>query len=346
MEFKAQIIAAFLNGEIEGDADVAVTNVAKIEEATPGTLAFLANPKYTPYLYTTKASIVLINKDLQLEQPVSCTLIRVTDAYSAFASLLELYQNAKAQKSGISSQAFIESSAKVGEDAYVGPFAYIGENVTIGKNAKIYPHAYIGDNVTIGDNATIYSGVKIYHECVLGNHVTIHASTVIGADGFGFAPSADNQYKKIPQIGNVILEDYVEVGANSCIDRATMGSTIIRKGVKLDNLIQIAHNVEVGQNTVIAAQSGVAGSVKIGANCMFGGQTGVSGHITVADGVKLTAQTGVSNSLKKENHIYGGTPAIEMSNFHRSSIHYKNLPALATLVNQLKKEIEALKANK
>lgn len=346
MEFKAQVIAAFLNGEIEGNADVAVTSVAKIEEATPGTLAFLANPKYTPYLYTTKASIVLINKDLQLEQPVSCTLIRVENAYGAFASLLDLYQQAKGQKSGISPQAFIEDSAKLGEDAYVGPFAYIGENVTIGKNAKIYPHAYIGDNATIGDNVTIYAGVKVYHECILGNHVTIHAGTVIGADGFGFAPNADNEYKKVAQIGNVILEDYVEIGANSCVDRATMGSTIIRKGVKLDNLIQIAHNVEVGKNTVIAAQSGVAGSVKVGENCMFGGQTGISGHITVANGVKLTAQTGVSNSLKKEDQIYSGTPAIESRTFQRSSVHYKNLNEMATQIRELKKELEALKAGK
>jgi UDP-3-O-[3-hydroxymyristoyl] glucosamine N-acyltransferase len=346
MEFKAQIIAAFLNGEIEGDADATVTTVAKIEEATPGTLAFLANPKYNHHLYTTKASIVLINKDLQLEQPVSCTLIRVADAYAAFASLLELYQNAKLQKVGISAQACIEPSAKVGEDAYVGPFAYIGENVTIGKNAKIYPHAYIGDNTVIGDNAIIYSGVKIYHECVLGNNVTIHASSVIGADGFGFAPSAANQYKKIPQIGNVVLEDYVEIGANACIDRATMGSTIIRKGVKLDNLIQVAHNVEVGENTVIAAQSGVAGSSKVGANCMFGGQVGIAGHLTIANGVKLAAQTGVNNSLKVEDQILMGYPAIDIRSFQRSSIVFKNLPDLAKQVSELRKEIAALKANK
>lgn len=346
MEFKAQIVASFLNGEIEGDAEVSVNTVSKIEEAEAGALAFLANPKYTPYLYTTKASIVLINKDLQLEQPVSCTLIRVADAYSAFASLLELYQSAKGQKSGVSPQAFIEPSAKVGPDAYIGPFAYIGENVTIGKNAKIYPHVYIGDNVTIGDDVTIYSGVKIYHECQLGNFVTIHASSVIGADGFGFAPSADNQYKKIPQIGNVVLEDYVEIGANACVDRATMGSTYVRKGVKLDNLVQVAHNVDVGSNTVIAAQSGIAGSVKIGANCMFGGQVGISGHIHIADGVKLSAQTGVSNSLKKENNIYGGTPAIDIINFQRSSIVYKQLPSLIKQIAQLQKELDALKANK
>jgi UDP-3-O-[3-hydroxymyristoyl] glucosamine N-acyltransferase len=346
MEFKAQIIAAFLNGEIEGDADATVTTVAKIEEATPGTLAFLANPKYNHYLYTTKATIVLVNKDLQLEQPVSCTLIRVADAYAAFASLLELYQNAKKQKVGVSTQACIEPSAKIGEDAYVGPFAYIGENVTIGNNAKIYPHVYIGDNTVIGDNATIYSGVKIYHECVLGNSVTIHASSVIGADGFGFAPSAANQYKKIPQIGNVVLEDYVEIGANACIDRATMGSTIIRKGVKLDNLIQVAHNVEVGENTVMAAQSGVAGSTKIGENCMFGGQVGIAGHITIANGVKLAAQTGIGNSLKFEDQILMGAPGIDIRNFQKSTIVFKNLPDLAKQVSELKKEIAALKANK
>lgn len=346
MEFKAQIIAAFLNGEIEGDADATVTTVAKIEEATPGTLAFLANPKYNHYLYTTKATIVLVNKDLQLEQPISCTLIRVADAYAAFASLLELYQNAKQQKVGISTQACIEQSAKLGEDAYVGPFAYIGENVTIGKNAKIYPHVYIGDNTVIGDNATIYSGVKIYHECVLGNNVTIHASSVIGADGFGFAPSAANQYKKIPQIGNVVIEDYVEIGANACIDRATMGSTIIRKGVKLDNLIQVAHNVEVGENTVMAAQSGIAGSTKVGANCMFGGQVGIAGHITIANGVKLAAQTGIGNSLKIEDQILMGAPGIDIRNFQKSTIVFKNLPDLAKQVSELKKEIAALKANK
>lgn len=345
MEFKAQIIAAFLNGEIEGDADATVTTVAKIEEATEGTLAFLANPKYNHYLYTTKATIVLINKDLELEQPVSCTLIRVPDAYAAFASLLELYQNAKLSKTGISAQACIEPSATLGEDAYVGAFAYIGENVKIGKNAKIYPHVYVGDNTVIGDNVILYSGVKVYHECVFGNNVTVHAGSVIGADGFGFAPSADNQYKKIPQIGNVILEDYVEIGANACIDRATMGSTVIRKGVKLDNLIQIAHNVEVGENTVIAAQSGVAGSSKIGSNCMFGGQTGISGHINIASGVKLGAQTGVNNTLKIEDQILMGTPAMDARLFHRSFVALKGLPELLKQVRSLEKEIEALKAN-
>lgn len=346
MEFKAQVIAAFLNGEIDGDAEVSVSNVAKIEEATPGTLAFLANPKYNQFLYTTKASIVLVNKDLQLEQPVSCTLIRVADAYSAFASLLELYQNAKLSKEGISPQAVIEPSAKFGEGAYVGALAYIGENVIVGKNAKIYPHVYIGDNVTIGDNVMLFAGAKIYHECVIGNNVTVHAGSVVGADGFGFAPSSANEYKKVPQIGNVILEDYVEIGANACIDRATMGSTIIRKGVKLDNLIQVAHNVEVGENTVIAAQSGVAGSTKVGANCMFGGQVGIAGHITIANGVKLAAQTGVNNSLKTENQIYMGAPAIEFKNFQKSSIVFKGLPELAKQVSELKKEIEALKGNK
>lgn len=346
MEFKAQVIAAFLNGEVEGNPDAVVTTVAKIEEATPGTLAFLANPKYTQYIYSTKATIVLVNKDLQLEQPVSCTLIRVADAYGAFASLLELYQNAKSQKSGINPQAYIEPTAQLGENAYVGPFAYIGENVSIGKNAKIYPHAYIGDNTVIGDNASIFAGVKIYHECAIGNNVTIHAGSVIGADGFGFAPNADNEYKKIPQIGNVVIEDYVEIGANTCIDRATMGSTVIRKGVKIDNLIQIGHNVEIGVNTVMAAQTGIAGSTKVGANCMLGGQTGVSGHIYLADGVKLTAQTGVNNSLKKENQIYSGTPAIEARNFQRSSVAYKNLPDLIQQVYQLKRELEAIKADK
>lgn len=346
MEFTAQIIAAFLNGEIEGDADATVATVAKIEEATPGSLAFLANPKYTHYLYTTGATIVLINKDLELEQPVSSTLIRVADAYGAFASLLELYQSSKPQKTGVSAQACIEPSSKLGDDAYVGPFAYIGENVTIGKNAKIYPHVYIGDNTVIGDNASIFAGVKIYHECVIGNNVTIHAGSVIGADGFGFAPSADNQYKKIAQIGNVILEDYVEIGANACVDRATMGSTIIRKGVKLDNLIQVGHNAEVGENTVVAAQSGIAGSSKVGSNCMFGGQVGISGHITIANGVKLAAQTGVNNSLKIEDQILMGSPAMEVRSYQRSFVGYKNLPNLAKQVNEIKKELESLKATR
>src|ERR1700758_4967580 len=305
MKFSASQIAALLNGTIEGNADAAVSNLSKIEEGKPETLSFLANPQYTPHIYTTDASIVIVNKSLVLEKPVksTCTLIRVEDAYSSFAQLLEMYNQVKNDKKGIEQPSFIAQSAKLGKDCYVAAFAYIGENVTLGNNVKIYPHAFVGDNTKVGDNTTIYAGAKIYSDCVVGAHCTIHAGVVIGADGFGFAPNSENNYKKIPQIGNVIIEDHVEVGSNTTIDRATLGSTIIRKGAKLDNLVQIAHNVEIGENCVLAGGSFVAGSSKLGKNIMMGGQAGVVGHIKVADGVKIAGQSGIGSTITEAGKI-------------------------------------------
>lgn len=343
MEFSAQQIADFLKGEVVGNPAVTVDNISKIEEGKPGTLTFLSNPKYTPYIYSTEASIVLVNADFQPENELRTTLIKVENSYNALASLLNLVEQSKPQKKGIDSLAYISSSAKLGDFAYVGAFAYIGDGAKIGDGTKIYPQVFIDDNVKIGDNVTIYAGAKIYRECVIGNNCIIHAGTVIGADGFGFAPDDKGNYHKIPQVGNVVLEDDVEIGSNACIDRATMGSTIIRKGVKLDNLIQVAHNVEVGKNTVIAAQSGVAGSTKIGANCMFGGQVGVVGHITIADGTKIGAQTGVNSSLKEPNKVWHGSPEMPYMTFMKSSVIFKKLPELQKQIYDLQKEIEKLK---
>ncbi|RYY84700.1 MAG: UDP-3-O-(3-hydroxymyristoyl)glucosamine N-acyltransferase, partial [Chitinophagaceae bacterium] len=300
MQFTAAQIAQLLNGKIEGNADAAVSSFGKIEEATEGQLTFLANPKYEDFLYSTGASIAIINEGYELRQAIKPTLIRVADAYSAFAQLLSKYQEmATQQMKGIQQPSFIADSAKIGPDVFVGAFSYIGENVKLGSNTKVFPGTFIGDNVTIGDNCILHPGVKVYHDCLLGNNVTIHAGTVVGGDGFGFAPQADGSFKKVPQIGNVIIEDNVEVGANTTIDRATMGSTVIRAGAKLDNLIQIAHNVEIGNSTVIAAQAGVSGSTKIGANVMIGGQAGLVGHIQIADGSRINAQSGVSKTLKE-----------------------------------------------
>ncbi|HOT14421.1 MAG TPA: UDP-3-O-(3-hydroxymyristoyl)glucosamine N-acyltransferase [Bacteroidales bacterium] len=343
MKFTAQAIASFLKGEVVGNPDVEVSDIAKIEEGRPGTMAFLANPKYNKYLYETKASIVLVNKTLQIEGPVSATLIKVDDAYQCFAALLEMYQQAKPQKSGIESNCYISESATLGTDLYIGAFAYIDNNVKIGNNAKIYPQAFIGENVTIGENTVIYPGVKIYADCKIGANCVIHAGAVIGADGFGFAPNSENNYKKVPQIGNVVIEDYVEIGANTTIDRATMGSTIIRKGVKLDNLIQIAHNVEIGENTVFAAQTGVAGSTKVGKNCMFGGQVGLAGHITVADGVKLGAQSGVNASITKEDATMIGAPAFDFKEYMKCYVLFRNLPKLNAQLNQVERDIKEIK---
>jgi UDP-3-O-[3-hydroxymyristoyl] glucosamine N-acyltransferase len=345
MEFTAKIIAEFLKGTIEGNSEAIVTTVSPIEKGTEGSLAFLANPKYAKHVYTTKATIVLVNNDFKADQEVQATLIRVEDAYKAFAMLLDLYQSALPQKTGIDSKASISESAKIGENCYVGDFAYIGENVEIGKNVKIYPQVYIGDNVKIGDDTIIYPGVKIYMGTIIGIDCIIHAGTVIGSDGFGFAPT-DGSYKKIPQIGIVIIEDHVEIGSNVSIDRATMGATIIRKGVKLDNLIQVAHNVEIGENTVMAAQSGIAGSAKIGANCMFGGQSATAGHITIANGVKVGAQSGVANNIKKEGVALFGSPAFDFRESTRSIAVYKNLGSLASRVNQLERELKKLLDNK
>lgn len=346
MEFTAKMIAEFLQGQVVGNPDVKVNSVSKIEEGKPGTLAFLANPKYEDYLYTTKASIVLVNQTFEPQKNVEATLIKVADAYQAFAALLDLYVQSKPKKKGVDAQSSISASAKYGENAYIGAFAFIGNNVSIGNNAQIYPQVYIGDNVNIGDNVTLYPGVRIYEECKLGNQVTIHAGAVIGADGFGFAPNSDNNYKKIPQIGNVVIEDFVEIGANATIDRATMGSTIVRKGVKLDNLIQVAHNVEIGENTVMAAQTGIAGSTKVGKNCMFGGQVGLAGHITIADGVKIAAQAGIMSSLKVENEVVIGAPAFGYSDYMKSYVVFKQLPQLTKKIAQLEKELAELKANK
>ncbi len=343
MEFTAKSIAEFLNGEIVGNPEVKVNNVAKIEEAKQGTLAFLANPKYTKYLYTTNASIVLINKDFELEKSVSTTLIKVDNAYESFAKLLELAEQAKPVKQGISSLAFIDESAKIGDGVYIAPFVYIGENVVVEDNVKLNPHVFIDDNVTIKKNSTLNSGVKIYHECIIGENCIVHAGAIIGSDGFGFAPDENNVYRKIPQLGNVIIEDNVEVGSNTTIDRATMGTTYIRKGAKLDNLIQIAHNVQIGENTVMAAQSGIAGSTKIGKNCQFEGQSAVAPHLQIADGVKVVPQAGIPNNIKEENSIVMGTPAFNIREFQRSFIVYKQLPDLYKRVKELENELTKLK---
>lgn len=347
MEFSANQIAGFLKGRVEGDGEVKVSNVSKIEEGTKGTLSFLANPKYTHYIYQTQASVVLVNQSFKAEKAVNTTLIYVEDAYQAFASLLELVAETMfEEKTGIEQPSHIHETASYGNNVYVGAFAYVGKNVKIGNNVKIYPQVYIGDNVTIGNDTILFAGAKIYHDCLLGSHVTLHAGTVIGADGFGFAPTDTANYKKIPQIGNVILEDYVEIGANSTIDRATMGSTIIRKGVKLDNMVHIAHNVEVGENTVMAAQCGVAGSAKIGADCMFGGQVGLAPHITIAKGTKLGAKSGVNSNIKKEGATMIGVPVQDYSEWAKSYVHFRNFPKLVTRINTLEKELEELKRNK
>ncbi len=302
----------------------------------PGSLSFLSNPQYTPYIYNTAASIVIVNKDFVPEQEITSTLIKVDDAYGAFARLLDYYNTVKNNKVGIENPSHIADSAQVGDDVYVGAFAYIGERVKIGSNVKIYPHAYVGDDVTIGDNTTLFSGVKVYAECVIGSDVTIHSGSIIGGDGFGFAPNSENSFNKVAQIGNVIIEDHVEIGSSTTIDRATLGSTIIRKGVKLDNLIQIAHNVEIGENTVIAAQSGVAGSTKIGKNCMIGGQVGIIGHLKIGDNVKIAAQSGIGKNIK-DGEVVQGSPAFSHGEYVRSYALFRRLPDLANKVNQLLK---------
>ena len=340
MEFTAQQIAAFLRGTVEGDPEVKVSNFSKIEEGKPGTLTFLANPKYEHHIYHTEASIVLVNQDFTPTEPIHTTLIRVENAYTALAQLLNMVEQAKSKKSGVDSTAFIAPTASVGEDCYIGNMAYIGERVKLGNNCQVYPFAYIGDNVEIGDNTILYPHVTVYHDCRIGQHCILHAGSVIGADGFGFAPEGE-QYKKIPQLGNVVIEDNVEIGANTTIDRAVMDSTIIRQGVKLDNLIQIAHNVEVGENTVMAAQVGIAGSVKVGKHCMFGGQVGLAGHIQIADDVTLGAQAGVISSVKEATTLLGA-PAIQARNFMRSSAIFNRLPELYRTIGQLQREVETL----
>lgn len=343
MKFSAGQIAGLISGTVEGNPDATVSTVAKIEEGTPGALSFLANPKYTEYIYTTLASVVIVNNSFVAEKPIQSTLIRVPDAYAAFAQLLQFYNANLNNKSGVEQGAVIHPTAQVAENVYVGAFSYVGENTKLGKNVKIYPGCYVGDNVSIADNTTLYAGAKVYHQCIIGANCTIHSGVIIGADGFGFAPNSENNYQKVPQVGNVVIEDHVEVGANTTIDRATMGSTIIRRGVKLDNLIQVAHNVEIGENTVIAAQTGIAGSTKIGKNCMIGGQVGIIGHLTIADGVKIAAQSGVGQNIDKEGEIVQGSPAFGVGEYRRSYVGFKNLPNLLRKIDELEKQLAAIK---
>ncbi len=344
MEFTAKQIADFIGGKVEGDDNASVNTFAKIEEGKKGAISFLSNPKYTHYIYSTESSIVLVNEDMVFDQPVNTTLIRVANAYECVAKLLQMYEAAKPKKKGIDPKASIAQSATIGKDVYVGAFACIGENAVVGDNTMIYPHAVVGDGVKIGDNCIIYPNVTIYEGCRIGNRVTVHAGSVIGADGFGFAPNAEG-YDKIPQIGIVTIEDDVEIGANTCIDRSTMGSTIIRKGVKLDNLIQVAHNVEIGENTVMSAQVGIAGSTKIGSWCMFGGQVGLAGHITVGDKTFLGAQSGVPGNIKG-NQTLIGTPPMEPKAYFRSQAVFRRLPEMYKQLDEIQKEIEKLKNNK
>lgn len=343
MKFTAQQIAEIIQGKIEGNADVTVSSFGKLEEATEGQLSFYANPKYEDFLYTTKASIVIINDSLQLAEKIKATLIRVPDAYSSFAALLTEYSKLRsANLKGIQEPSYISASAQIGENVFIGAFSYIGEGVVIGNNVKIYPQVYLGNNVKVGDNTLIFPGTKIHYDCVIGKNVSIHAGTVIGGDGFGFAPQSDGSFKKIPQIGNVVVQDHVEIGANCTIDRATIGSTLILEGAKLDNLIQIAHNVEVGNNTVIAAQTGISGSTKIGQNVMIGGQAGIVGHLKIADGSKINAQSGVSKSIKTPNTAVTGSPAFDYNHALRSQILSRNLPELEKRVKDLEALVQKL----
>ncbi len=340
MEFTAEQIANVIGGRVEGNKDAKVHTFAKIEEGTEGAISFLSNPKYTHYLYNTKSSIVIVNEDLELEKDVDATLIRVKNAYESIAKLLQIYEASKPKKTGIAPQAYIAPSAKLGNNCYVGPFAYVGEGAEIGDGCQIYPHAVIGDNVKVGTNCIFYPNTTIYQGCKIGNNVTIHAGSVIGADGFGFAPSADG-YDKIPQIGIVVIEDNVEIGANTCVDRSTMGATVIHKGVKLDNLVQVAHNVEIGENTVMSAQVGIAGSTKVGSWCMFGGQVGLAGHITIGDKTFLGAQSGVPGSLKGGEELIG-TPPMNPRAYFKSQAIFRRLPDMYKDLNDAKKKIEEL----
>lgn len=345
MELAAKKIAEFLHGKIEGDCNVLVNNISKIEEGKPGTLSFLANPKYTQFIYSTNASIVLVNEDFSPEKEVPCTLIRVKDAYKAFATLLELYNQCICNIAGVDKNAHIHETAKLGSEVYIGAFAYIGENVKIGSKVKIHPQTFIGDNVEIKDKTVLFPGVKIYRDCKIGANCIIHSGVVIGGDGFGFVPDPEKNNKKVPQVGNVVIEDNVEIGSNTTIDRATLGSTVIRRGVKLDNLIQVAHNVEIGENTVICAQTGISGSTKIGKNCMIGGQVGIVGHIIIADEVKIAAQSGIGSSILHTGEIVQGSPAYQVHDYQKSYVVFKNLPELRTHIFALEKELEGIKKN-
>lgn len=339
MKFTASQIAGILEGEVEGNESAEVSKLAKIEEGTQGSLTFLANPKYTPFIYTTQASITIVGKDFVAENPITTTLIRVEDAYKSFSKLLEYYNQVKMNKTGIEQPVFIAESAAHGEDIYLGAFSYLGENVSIGGNAKVYPNVYIGDNVTIGENVVVFAGAKIYSETVIGDNCVVHSGAIIGADGFGFAPNEKGEFQKVPQTGNVIIEDNVDVGAGTTIDRATLGSTIIRKGVKLDNQIQIAHNVEIGKNTAIAAQTGIAGSTKIGENCLIGGQVGIVGHVVIGNNVRIQAQSGIGRNVK-DNEVIQGSPALNYGDYNKSYVHFKNLPKIVERINNLEKNKE------
>ncbi len=344
MKFNAEQIAAMLGGSVEGCKMTEVWTLCKIEEGVQGGMSFLANPKYTHHIYTTQASVVIVHNDFQPEQPVSATLVRVADPYMAFAALLKKYNEMQLDKHGVDSLACIAPTATLGENCYVGPLAVIGENVRIGNNVKIYPHTYVGDNSTIGDNTTLFAGVRIYPHITIGARCILHSGAVVGADGFGFAPAADGSYEKIAQIGNVIVEDDVEIGANTCIDRATMGSTIIRRGVKLDNLCQIAHNVVVGESTAMASQSGIAGSGKVGSHCIIAGQVGIVGHIEVGNHVTIAAQSGVTRSIR-DNMVVLGTPAMEASKQRKNYVYTRNLDQLNKRVDELEKQLAALSKN-
>jgi UDP-3-O-[3-hydroxymyristoyl] glucosamine N-acyltransferase len=341
MNFTAKMIAEILRGTVEGDPETSVSDVARIEEGKPGALSFLANPKYEKHIYSTGSSVIIVNQDFQPEKPVSATLIRVKNAYEAFAELLNLYEKTKPRKSGISPLAAISEKATTGKDLYAGEFAVVSDGAVIGNNVQVYPQVYIGENVTIGDHTVLYPGVKIYHDCIIGANCILHAGVVIGGDGFGFVANDENVYSKVPQLGNVIIEDHVEIGANSTVDRATMGATIIRQGAKLDNLIMVAHNVEIGENTVMAAQVGIAGSTKVGANCLFGGQAGLAGHIKIADGVKIGAQAGISNSVKKPHATIMGSPAFDLHGFYKSYAIFRKLPELWRQLQDLEKEVQS-----
>ena len=339
MKFTAAQIAGILEGEVVGNPDAEVFKLSKIEEGTEGSLTFLANPKYINYIYSTQATVTIVNNTFEPEQEITTTLIKVEDAYKSFSKLLEYYNQVKLMKSGIEQPSVISDGVTYGSDLYLGSFCYIGKNVTIGNNVKIYPNSFIGDNVTIGDNCVFFAGVRIYSETVIGNRCTIHSGTIIGSDGFGFAPQEDGTYAKVPQIGNVIIEDDVEIGACTTVDRATLGSTIIRKGVKLDNHIQVAHNVEIGENTVIAAQTGIAGTTKIGKNCLIGGQVGFAGHLVIGDGVKIQAQSGIGKNLEA-GEVVQGSPAFNYGDFAKSFVHFRNLPKIVTDLEELKNKIK------
>lgn len=341
MKFTAQRIADFLNGSIEGDPDIQVTDISRIEEGTPGTITFLANPKYVNFLYDTEAAIVLVSNDLKLSKSVNATLIRVSDPYRALAKLLSLVEQTP-DRTGCEEPCFVSPDASLGDNVYVGAFAYVSKNAKIGNNVMLFPNVYISENVIIGDDTIIYAGTRVHHNCLIGSNCIIHSGVVIGGDGFGFAPQTGSDYAKVPQIGNVVLEDRVEIGSNCTIDRATIGSTLLKSGVKLDNLIQVAHNVEIGEDTVIAAQTGISGSTKIGKNCMIGGQVGIIGHITIADGTRIAAQSGVGQSLKKPGAAWQGSPCFEVMPYQRSYVMFRKLPEMNDRIRDLENQVKEL----